>query len=70
MDNERHSANDAARRGEECALRRAEQKARETAARTGTPLVIYRDGKIEKRIVTREVVADAKQSGPATGAEQ
>jgi len=39
--------------GIDAALRRAEQRAREMAASTGTPLVIYRDGKIEKRMVTR-----------------
>jgi hypothetical protein len=39
--------------GVEPALRRGAQRARETAARTRTPLVIYRDGKIEKRMVPR-----------------
>ena len=39
--------------GADSALRRAQKRARETAARTGTPLVIYKDGKIEKRRVTR-----------------
>lgn len=34
--------------GVEAALRRAGQKARELAAKTGTPLVIYSDGKIKK----------------------
>jgi hypothetical protein len=38
------------RDGEERALRRAQQEARETARRTGTPLVIYHNGKIEKRL--------------------
>jgi hypothetical protein len=38
--------------GVEPALQRAQQQARETAARTGTPLVIYRDGKIEELVVT------------------
>jgi len=38
--------------GVEPALHRAQQQARETAARTGTPLVIYRDGKIEEIVVT------------------
>lgn len=37
--------------GVEAALRRARQRALEIAARTGTPIVIYRDGKIEKRPV-------------------
>lgn len=39
--------------GVEPALRRGEQRARQTAARTRTPLVTYRDGKIEKRMVRR-----------------
>ncbi len=34
------------------ALLHASARAREVAARTQTPLVIYRDGKIEKRMVT------------------
>jgi hypothetical protein len=39
--------------GVEAALRRARQRALEIAARTGTPIVVYRDGKIEKRPVTQ-----------------
>ncbi len=39
--------------GVDSALRRAQKRARETAAQTGTPLVIYKDGKIEKRRVAR-----------------
>ena len=38
--------------GLEPALRRARLRARQTAARTGTPVVIYRNGKIERRMVT------------------
>lgn len=34
--------------GVESALRRAGRRARELAARTGTPLVIYSEGKIKK----------------------
>jgi len=34
--------------GVETALRRAGQRARELAAKTGTPLVIYSEGKIKK----------------------
>jgi len=34
--------------GVESALWRASRRARELAAKTGTPLVIYRDGKIKK----------------------
>ncbi len=40
--------------GVEPALRRASQRAREIAARTGTPLVIYSDGKIKELVVRRE----------------
>jgi hypothetical protein len=43
--------------GVETALRRAGRRARELAALTGTPLVIYSDGKIKKLRV---------QSKPAT----
>jgi hypothetical protein len=42
--------------GVEAALRRAGRRARELAAKTGTPLVIYSDGKIKKlRISERQV---------------
>jgi len=42
--------------GVEAALRRAGRRARELAAKTGTPLVIYSDGKIKKiKISAREV---------------
>ena len=34
--------------GVEAALRRASQRARDLAAQTGTPLVIYSEGKIKK----------------------
>ena len=34
------------------ALERAGERARETAMRTGTPLVVYRNGRIEKIAVT------------------
>lgn len=47
------SSDDDGLAGVDAALRRAALRARETAARTGTPLVIYRNGKIEKRMVTR-----------------
>ena len=40
--------------GVEAALRRARRRARELAAKTGTPLVIYSEGKIKKlRILPR-----------------
>lgn len=69
MDKKQKSANDATRVGEELALHRAEQQARKTAARTGTPLVSYRDGKIDKQIVTGDVLATDEQRGRAAGAE-
>jgi hypothetical protein len=37
--------------GVEAALRRAALRAREVAAQTGTPLVIYSQGKIKKIII-------------------
>jgi hypothetical protein len=36
------------------ALRRARQRARELAARTHTPLVTFRDGKVRKELVVRD----------------
>jgi len=39
------------RQGEMRALQRARRKAWDIAARTGTPIVIYQDGKIAKRAV-------------------
>jgi hypothetical protein len=39
--------------GVDAALRRAAKRAREVAIRTGTPLVIYRNGKIEKLKIAR-----------------
>ena len=41
--------------GVDAALRRAAMRAREIAAATGTPLVIYHNGKIERRKITRVV---------------
>jgi hypothetical protein len=40
--------------GVEAALRRAALKAREVAAQTGTPLVIYSQGKIKKIMIPRK----------------
>jgi len=57
------------RDGEERALRRAQQQACEIAARTGTPLVIYRNGKVEKRFVDGETASAAEQSKPVSGVE-
>jgi hypothetical protein len=39
--------------GVEIALRRAGQRARELAAKTGTPLVIYSEGKIKKLRISK-----------------
>ncbi len=57
------------RTGEENALRRAEQQARETAARTGTPLVIYQDGKIKKRIVNGDTTPANEPPSPSASPE-
>ncbi|MCI0381109.1 MAG: hypothetical protein L0215_26290 [Gemmataceae bacterium] len=48
------TAFDAVFAGVDAALRRAQKRARETAARTGTPLVIFRNGKIERIAVRRK----------------
>jgi hypothetical protein len=45
-------------------MRRGERRARETAARTRTPLVTYRDGKIEKRIVPRFGIQTSDAGSP------
>lgn len=58
------------RDGEERALRRAQQQAREIAARTGTPLVIYRDGKVEKRFVDGEMASAPEQNPRTAEADQ
>ncbi len=36
------------------ALQRAAKRARETAERTRTPLITYKDGHVQKRMVVRE----------------
>ncbi len=38
----------------EAALKRAAKRARELARQTQTPLVIYRDGKIEKLMIAKD----------------
>ncbi len=40
----------------ESALKRAAQRARKLAEQTATPLVTYRDGKVQKTMVTRETL--------------
>ena len=57
------------RDGEERALRRAQNQARETAARTGTPLVLYVDGKVVKRVVDGAVASTAEKIKTAAKSE-
>ncbi len=40
--------------GAEKAIRRAARRAREVAFQTGTPIVIYKDGAIIRKMVSRE----------------
>ncbi len=61
MNDQREFPRDAMRRGEKSALRRAGQQAREIAAITGTPLVIYREGKVEQCVVDG---ATPEETGP------
>jgi len=68
--NEQHRVpSSLSREGEMQALRRAQQDARDIAARTGTPLVIYHDGKIEKRFVSGAVAVAAEQVEPPITSE-
>jgi len=46
--------NDADMAGAGEALKRAARRAREIAERTHTPLVIYKDGQVQKRMIVRE----------------
>lgn len=41
-------------KGVDVALKRAARRAREIAERTNTPLVIYKDGQVQKRMIVRE----------------
>ena len=36
------------------ALKRAAERAKQTAERTNTPFVVYKNGRIEKRMLVRE----------------
>ena len=47
--------------GVEAALRRAAQRARELAAQTGTPLVIYKNGKIVKLMISPKQVTKSSR---------
>ncbi len=50
--------------GAEAALLRAALRAREIAAQTGTPLVIYKDGRVvEKKITLKDVRAYSEEHG-------
>lgn len=53
------------RAGEERALRRAQRAAREIGAKTGTPLVVYQNGKIEKRRVDEAAASAGEETEPA-----
>jgi hypothetical protein len=57
------------RDGEERALRRAQHDAQEIAARTGTPLVVYHDGKIEKRLVGDSAPSGRSETKAAANTE-
>jgi diaminopimelate decarboxylase len=57
------------RDGEMQALRRAQQDARDIAVRTGTPLVIYHNGKIEKRFLDGAEVLAIEKTEPAAKAD-
>ncbi|MEP6636634.1 MAG: hypothetical protein ABJB97_07895 [Acidobacteriota bacterium] len=48
MKQKRDTTNNGKLTGVDSALRRASRKARELAVKTGTPLVIYSEGKIKK----------------------
>lgn len=41
-------------KGADAALKRAARRAREISARTRTPLVTYKDGQVQKRMIVRE----------------
>ena len=64
MNNKHELPRNLERDGEEQALRRAQQEAREIAARTGTSLVIYHGGKIEKRFVDVAAVSARAETQP------
>jgi hypothetical protein len=57
------------RDGEERALRRAQHDAQEIAARTGTSLVVYHEGKIEKRLVGDAAPSDRSETKPAANTD-
>lgn len=69
MNEKRELPSSLSREGEMQALRRAQQDARDVAARTGTPLVIYHNGKIEKRFVNGARASAAEQVEPPIKSE-
>lgn len=48
--------------GVEAALRRASQRAREIALQTHTPIVLFRDGRVEKQMVNPAIVETSSES--------
>jgi len=44
------------------ALKRASERARQRAEMTNTPFVVYKDGRIEKRMIVRESEASREQT--------
>lgn len=69
MNEKRELPPNLSRGGEMQALRRAQQDARDIAAKTGTPLVIYHNGKIEKRFVDVTVASAVEQAEPPVASE-
>jgi len=49
------------------ALKRAGQRARETAVRTHTPLVTYKDGHVQKRMIVREKGSEGEYRPQSSG---
>jgi len=54
MNKKKHTIQDPDLAQVEKALRRAAERARKIAQQTGTPLVIYEDGRVVKEMVVRE----------------
>ncbi|HAN55904.1 MAG TPA: hypothetical protein DCQ77_06825 [Betaproteobacteria bacterium] len=52
---------DADMRAAPAALVRAAQRAREIAARTGTPLILAQNGKVVEKIITADMIASITQ---------
>jgi len=54
MNKKTHTIQDSDLAQVEKALRRAAKRARKIAQQTGTPLVIYEDGRVVKKMIARE----------------